>query len=169
MFDKLVDLVLSSLQLLQFWQVVPAYERGVVLRLGRFSREIGPGFHFLLPFFVERYLGTSVVEDTMLVGPQSLTTKDQEPLLISYVITFRVKDVQKFLLGVEGAEQVLGESSYGVVSDLSRKNTFTELLEMNLSSKMTVAIRRTAERCGVDVDKVQIRDFISTRTFRLIQ
>ena len=65
MFDRLIDTLLGAIHLFQFWVVVAAYERGVVLRLGILHREIGPGLHWLIPLGFDRVWCEHTVPRTM--------------------------------------------------------------------------------------------------------
>lgn len=95
MLDRLLEFLLQGLQLFQPFVVLRAYERGVVLRLGRFHREIGQGFHWLIPLRVEEVQATNIVLETMNVGPQSLTTADGVSIVISVVVSFRIENVRR--------------------------------------------------------------------------
>lgn len=168
MFDKLVDLLVSSLRLFQCFTVIPAYGGGVILRLGVFHRMAGPGFHWLWPFRIEDALSTNVVPETMIVGPQSLTTKDGVPLVISTIVTFSVDDVKKYLLEIEGASHVIEDAAYGIVAQLIMEHTWHELISMNMPNELSKDTRRQAKRYGVYVLQVQIADFTRSRSIRLI-
>ena len=169
MFDKLVDLLVSSIRLFQFWTVIPAYASGVVLRFGKFNRLADPGLHWILPFYMEEVLSCNVVPETMVVGPQSLTTKDGVSVVISTVVTFSISDVKVFLLEIEGAGQVIEDSAYGIVSRQIVARTWTELTQIDLPAELTKAVRRQAKRYGVDVLSVQLADFTRSRSYRLMQ
>lgn len=169
MFDKLIDLLIQSIRLFQFFIVIRCYERGVVLRFGRMHRVVGPGLHWKYPFNVETYLSANVVPETMIVGPQSLTTKDGVSIVISSVVTFQVEDVQKFLLEVEGAHQVIEDSSIGIVSHFVIARTWIQLQQIDIGSELAKAVRRQAKRYGVEIMNVQISDFTRSRSFRLMQ
>lgn len=169
MFDKLVELLISSLRLFLFFTVVPSYAGGVILRFGKFHRLAEPGFRWLWPFRVEEVLLTNVVPETMNVGPQSLTTSNDIPLVIATVVTFGVSDPKTFLLEVEGANQVVEDSTYGVVSELVLGHTWEELLNMDLATQLTKLVRKQAKRYGVDVRSVAIADFTRSRSLRLMQ
>lgn len=169
MFDKLVDLLVSSLRLFQFFTVVPAYGGGVILRLGLFHRMAGPGFHWLWPFRIEEALTTNVVPETMIVGPQSLTTIDEVSVVIATVVTFGVDDPKRFLLEIEGASQVIEDATYGIVAHLIMEHTWPELIAMDMANELTKAVRRQAKRYGVDIVQVQIADFTRSKSLRLVQ
>ena len=169
MLDKLIDLIVSSIRFFQFCTVILQYERAVVLRFGRFHREIGPGFHWIWPFRIEEVLATNVTLETMNVGPQSLTTKDGVSMVISTVVTFTVADVRKFLIEVEAATNVIEDSTYGIVSRLVADRTWAELCRPELADDLSKIVRRLAKRWGVDVMNVQVSDLTRSRSFRLMQ
>lgn len=168
MLDKLVDVLLQFIRWFQFCTVLMAYERGVVLRWGRFHREAGPGFHFMWPFHVEEILTTNVVPETMNVGPQSLTTKDGQPVVVATVVTFGIQDVRKFLLDIEGANQVIEDSTYGAVARFIMDRTWAQLQAIDIADELTKAVRKQARRYGVDVLTVQLSDFTRSRSFRIL-
>jgi len=169
MFDKLIDLFISFIHLFQFFFVIDCYQRGVVLRFGHLHRLAEPGFHWLWPFSAEKYLAVSVVPETMIVGPQSLTTHDGQSVIVSTVVTFSVSEVQKFLLEVEGAHQVIEDSTYGSVSTFFLERTWEQLRGAEVSNELAKVVRRQAKRYGVEILNVQICDFTLSRSLRLMQ
>src|ERR1700730_11145264 len=114
MFDKLIDLLVTWIRLLFFGFTLKSYQRGVVLRFGVFHRFATPGFHFKWPFAIEECHYVNVTVETMMVGPQSLTTRDDKSIVVSSVVTFKVNEaeaeVRKYLLEVEGAQQVIEDT-----------------------------------------------------------
>ncbi|WP_321471168.1 SPFH domain-containing protein [uncultured Paludibaculum sp.] len=168
MFDRLVQLIVDSLKLFMFWTVVPSYAGGVILRLGTFHRLATPGFHWVWPFSIETTLLTNVVPETMNVGPQSLTTKDGVSIVIATVVTFGVSDPKVFLLEIEGGNQVVDDSTYGVVSELVLSKTWDELRHTDVANELTKAVRRQAKRYGVDVRSVAVSDLTRSRSLRLM-
>jgi regulator of protease activity HflC (stomatin/prohibitin superfamily) len=166
--DRLVDLLIQAIRLFQFFTVVTDYERGVFLRFGRFHRLAQPGFHWMLPFNAEALLYTNVVPETMNVGPQSLTTKDGVSIVVGGVVTFAIEDAHKFLLEIEGGNQVIEDATYGIVSRFVMDRTWDELRQIDVAAELTKAVRRQAKRYGVNVQTYQISDFTRSRSFRLM-
>jgi regulator of protease activity HflC (stomatin/prohibitin superfamily) len=168
-FDKLIDLIVQFIHLFQFFFVIRCYERAIVLRFGKMHRLANPGLHWKFPFNIEVYLSANVVPETMIIGPQSLTTKDGVSIVISSVVTFCIEDVQKFLLEVEGAHQVIEDSAVGIVSHFIVERTWGQLGDTDVGNELTKAVRRQAKRYGVEIINVQISDFTRSRSFRLMQ
>lgn len=168
MLDKLVEFLVSIIRLFQFFAVVPEFAGGVILRLGTFNR-IAKRFNWVWPFNIEEVLSTSVVTETMTIGPQSLTTKDGVSVVISIVITFFVSEVKTLLLHIEGAGQVIEDSAYGVVSDFVLKHTWADLIEEDIPGRIVIPIRRKAKKYGVSVETAEIIDFTRSKSYRMMQ
>ena len=167
MFDRLIDLIVQFFEAFRLSCVIYHYERAVVLRLGKFKREIGPGFHWLLPLYIETVMRDSVVLQTATMMPQSLATKDEQSIVVSAVISYRISGIRTFLLEIEGEGQVLVDCTYGYVGDVVKRHSWTELRTMDLAAELTKLVRRKAKKWGVDIIEVQLSDFSKGRAVRL--
>ena len=167
MFDRLIDLIVQFFEAFRLSCVICHYERAVVLRLGKFNREIGPGFHLLLPLYIETVMRDSVVLQTATMLPQSLATKDEKSIVISAVISYKISGIRTFLLEIEGEGQVLVDCTYGHVEGMVRGHTWQESRTMDFAAELTKLVRRKAKRWGVDIVEVQLRDFSRSRSVRL--
>lgn len=169
MFDRLIELVIQFIELFRFFQVVKTYQGGVILRLGKFKRNAKVGFNWLLPFYIDEVIHCNVVTETMLVGPQSLTTRDGKQVVVSTVITFKVEDPKIFLLEIEGANRVIEDSTFGEVSDWVTSRTWGQLVEADVANELSKKMRRRAKVFGVEIQRVQIVDLTTSRSIRLLQ
>jgi regulator of protease activity HflC (stomatin/prohibitin superfamily) len=169
MLEKLLDFLFSILRAFQFLSVVDIYQRGVVLRLGNPSRDVGPGLVWLIPFYVDRLLVENIILEALPVGPQSLTTKDRKSIVLSTIVSFTIEDVRKFLLEVEGRNEFIEDSLYGVQSGFIMSRTLEELCGLDMENELTKLARRRAKEWGVRIVRVQIADFSESRSIRLIQ
>ena len=141
----------------------------MILRFGKLNRDAKVGFNWLWPFNIEELIHTNVVIETMLVGPQSLVTKDKKHIIISTVVTFRVDNPRIFLLEIEGAARVIEDSTFGEVSDWVTERTWDELVASDVSHKLSIQLRKRAKGYGVDIIRVQIVDLTESRSIRLMQ
>lgn len=145
------------------------WQRAIILRFGKFHREIGPGIELLWPFYIERPIKVNVVPETMLVGPQSVTTRDDVSVVLSVVVTFSIEEVRKFLLEIEGAHQVIEDSTFGVVSAFILSKTWGELQAIDVANELSKKVRQRAKAYGVNIVSVQICDITRSRSLRLMQ
>src|ERR1039457_4957644 len=75
-------------------KILPEWERGVVLRLGRSIGIRGPGPIFLIPG-VERLIRIDTRTVTMDVPAQDIITRDNVSMKVNAVLYFRVVDPER--------------------------------------------------------------------------
>jgi regulator of protease activity HflC (stomatin/prohibitin superfamily) len=166
--DRLVELLREFGEALLPFTVVHAYERALVLRFGILNRVLAPGFHWRWPL-AEHVLSHSVVPNTSNLAPQSLTTADGRSVVLSLVLTWRVCDIAKFLLEVEGADEAIADIAYGASSRYTTATTWDVLVSDAPEEQLLKAIRKRAFRWGVEAIAVQFSDLTACRSIRLWQ
>jgi len=168
MLDRLIDLFIRFVRLFQFFTVMNEFERGVVLRLGKYNRTLGPGFHWLIPFYIDIYYFANVVPESYDVRNQSLTTADGIQVAVGIVLFYGISDIRKFVIEVEDAESVLINASKGVVAGIITSYDYDELVMMDLAQEIYPEIAAKALNYGIDVREVAISDFCKARSLRLM-
>jgi len=166
-FEKLFEFLLTVLGTFQCWVVLMPYERGVLVRLGTFTRTLDPGPHWTWPLYVDRVERANVVPTTANLMAQSLQTKDGVGIVVSVVLTYAIRDIQKMLLEVEEAADVLADSTYALVSVAIRGATVDEVFHPDFSSKVFKEIRKAAFRWGIEVQTIGFADLAKARSLRL--
>ena len=74
------------------FRIIKIYERGVVLRFGIPHRVMEPGWNWLWPFKIEDVAEVVVVEQTMDLMVQSVTTTDDVSATFSVNLVYCVSD-----------------------------------------------------------------------------
>ena len=93
-FFIIVLVVANTIKLLREW------ERGVVLRLGKFQAVRGPGITFVIPGIERMYrVNTRVI--TVDVPPQDIITKDNITLKVHAVVFFHIFSPKETIINVE--------------------------------------------------------------------
>jgi regulator of protease activity HflC (stomatin/prohibitin superfamily) len=169
MLDRLIDLILQWVGWFVPFLVVDAFEQAVVLRLGNYHRTLGPGFHWIIPFGVERAITDNVVPRTRNLGPQSLTTQDRCLIVLAAVVTLRIHDIRKSVLEVEDVDDAVSDSCYAEIAAVVHRHTWEELQGDDIGDELLRACRKRAFQYGVEVMRVQLSDRAKTRTYRLMQ
>lgn len=168
MFDKLIDVMISVWDRILPCTVLDEYEEGVVLRLGKFRKIIGPGFTPLIPL-VDRVVSDNVVPRTQNLNAQALTTRDGKNVVVRGIVTSTIRDIKKALLEVEGVDHALIDSCYAAIGSLVSAATWEEIRQESFSDTLTKACRKQAWRYGVEITRVQLSDVALCRTYRLYQ
>ena len=75
-------------------KILMEYERGVIFRLGRYSRTGGPGLTLIIPF-IEQMRRVDLRLVTMDVPPQDVITRDNVSVKVSAVVYFRVHQARR--------------------------------------------------------------------------
>jgi regulator of protease activity HflC (stomatin/prohibitin superfamily) len=158
MLDRLIDLLLQFLEAFRVIYVVDEYERGVVLRLGRFHRELSPGWHLMIPLYVERVIVDNVVPRTMNLGSLNLTTSDGVLIGIGVIITARIHNIQKALLHVEAVDDAVRDACYAEIATVVHTHTWQELQQEDINEKLLKVCRPRAFTYGIEIIRAQISD-----------
>lgn len=167
MLDTLLHALAGAWRWLVPWVVVPHYDRGVLLRLGHMHREVGPGLHWIIPFGVDALLSTNVVTASTTLPPQSLTTRDDVEVVLAAAVAWKVRDVARFLLEVEGSETVLRDSACGILADAVRAAEWADVKAPGFAASCHKAIRKRAFRFGVEVEDVALHSCTRAQSIRL--
>lgn len=170
MLDRLIDLIVQFLYLFRFGCVCDAYEVGVILRLGRLRKVIGPGFHWMLPFALETVITDRSVPTASDLPMQFLTLADGKVIAVGPVVTFRTNDAVKFLLESDDAESALRDSARGKVREVLSLLTWAELVQdqEEINDRLTKAVRKDAWRWGIEVTRVALADLAPAKILRVI-
>lgn len=169
MLDRLIDLLVSFIDLFRFWIVVEPYEQIVVTRLGPVHRILKtPGFYWKLPFNIDREAVDVVVPSAHDMPMQCFTLADGTTVAVGPVITFRTNDVEKLLMGAENAEAAVRDAARGTIRETLQPLRWPDLLREDLTELLTKAVRKMAWKWGVEVLQVSLADVCKVRVVRVI-
>lgn len=153
------------------FRVIRVYERGVVLRWGIPHRVMEPGWNWRWPCNVEEVTEIPVVEQTMDLMVQSVTTTDDVSVTFSVNIVYCVSDptlhhtaVQDFARSAEGYARLH-------LAKRVRDKTWRELLndQKALETSLEGTLSTRLKPWGAEVVAVGFTDLTRARPFRLFQ
>lgn len=169
MLDRLIDFVVQFIELFKFWVVIPPFEAGVLIRLGKFSRVLECGFHWIVPFGIDQVLTEHIVPTTHSLGDESTISKDGKLVGYHAVVTYKVRDIQKALLDVEDVEHAIRDACCGEIGRVMRESTWDDMRDEGILDKLTAACRKRGFRYGIEVMSVQLAGIAICRSIRLMQ
>jgi len=167
MFERVLDFIATSWNILRPLLVVSDYEGGVVLRFGRYNREITPGLNWKLPL-ADNAIITSTVTTTMALRPQTLTTKDDLTIVLSAIVKYHISDVRAYLLDIWDSADVINDLTLGAIREIVASVDYQELRGNLIEEEVLKTIKDEASRYGVDIHKVTFSDLGKVRSLRLI-
>jgi regulator of protease activity HflC (stomatin/prohibitin superfamily) len=153
-----IVLVLAVIILMMAAKVLPEYERGVVLRLGRLSGVKGPGLVLIIPF-VDTMTRVSLREIVMDVPPQEVITRDNVSVKVNAVLYFRVLQPEKALLQVENYLYGTSQLSQTTLRSVLGQAELDELLSEreSINRRLQAIIDQQTEPWGVKVRNVEVK------------
>jgi regulator of protease activity HflC (stomatin/prohibitin superfamily) len=93
-FVLVVFVILGLVTLAKTARIVAQYEKGMIMRLGKYHATVSSGLHFLLPF-VDQLIRVDMREKVISVDPQKVITKDNVTVTVDAVVYYKVVDPMK--------------------------------------------------------------------------
>jgi len=153
------------------FRIIKIYERGVVLRFGIPHRVMEPGWNWLWPFKIEDVAEVVVVEQTMDLMVQSVTTTDDVSATFSVNLVYCVSDPVAYHTAVTDFDRSAEGYARLHLAKRVRDKTWRDLLDdqkaLEASLKGTLSTR--LKPWGAEVVDVGFTDLTRAKPFRLFQ
>jgi len=146
-----------------FLIIIKQYERAIILRLGRYHRQVGPGVQTRIPF-VDSVLVVDVREKVREFKAERMLTKDNVPVTIDAILRYRIIEerARDAVLNVENFNQMIQQVSQTTLRNNIGSWVFQDILsrreEVNQHIKSVIA--GEAGNWGIEVTGVEIRQVI---------
>lgn len=139
-------------------RVVKEYERGVVLRLGKYHVVKEPGLRLIFPF-IDKMTKIPIRIVTMDVPSQEVITRDNVSVKVNAVVYFRVMDAKKAFLEVEEYLEATSQIAQTTLRSVLGQAMLDELLSEreDLSVKMQDIVDKLTDPWGVKVTAVEVK------------
>lgn len=92
-------------------------QRGVVLRFGQAVRVMQPGPHFKAPWPIESVIKVNATSIRTFSNTVPVLTRDENIVVVSLNVQYRVGDPELFLFGTRDADRVLEQVAQSVVRE----------------------------------------------------
>ena len=151
-------IVLAFVVLSSMIKILNEYERGVLLRLGRFVGVKGPGLVIIIPI-IDRLIRVDTRVITLDVPSQDVITRDNVSIKVNAVVYFRVIDPEKAVLEVEDYRYATSQISQTTLRSVLGEVELDEILaeREKLNKKLQEIIDRQTDPWGVKVIAVEIK------------
>ncbi len=139
-------------------RVIKQYEKGLVIRLGKYSHTVGPGLAFLIPF-IENLILVDMREKVINVQPQKVITKDNVLVIVDGVIYYRVIDPVKAEFEVQDfglAATTLAQTSLrNIIGDKTLDETLVARDAINTA--LRDVLDEATNAWGVKITRVELQ------------
>jgi len=154
-----VLVVVGALLLFASVQVLPEYQRGVVLTVGRYTGTKGPGLVLLIPV-VQRMVRVDLRITVMDVPPQDVISRDNVSVRVNAVVYFRVVQPDKSVLQVVNFLQATSQLAQTRLRSVLGQHELDEILSQRESINRTLQtiLDEATDAWGIKVANVEIKD-----------
>lgn len=142
-------------------EVFTEYERGVLFRLGKYEKTVGPGLVITFPV-VDRVVRIDMRDQLVDVPPQDVITRDNIKINIDTIVYTRVVDARKAVVSVKDYQRaisgILQAEIRNIVSKMDLENVLEKTEDINLL--LTRRAKETADQWGVTATRVEVEHII---------
>ena len=157
-----IVMVLIGLVAMQAPRIAQQWERGVVLRLGKFVGLRGPGLFWIVPFVdtVSSWIDQRTIT-TSFAAEQTLTS-DTVPVNVDAVLFWMVHDAQKAALEVQDYAAAVSWAAQTALRDIIGRTDLTDLLRgrERIEEELQKLIDIRSNPWGITVQSVEMRDVV---------
>jgi len=148
-----IILLANSLRIVREW------ERGVLLRFGRFDHVKMPGIRFIWPF-IDRLIIIDTRVVTMDVPKQEIITRDNVSVMVDAVVFFQVLNAEYAITKVENWIRATSLQAQTTLRSVIGQAELDELLSARdqINAKLQGIIDEVTEPWGIKVTAVEVRD-----------
>jgi regulator of protease activity HflC (stomatin/prohibitin superfamily) len=143
-----------------FLMIIKQYERAVILRLGRFQRQVGPGVQTRIPF-MDSILVVDIREKVREFTAERMLTKDNVPVTIDAILRYRIIEgrARDAILNVENFNDMIQQVSQTTLRNNIGSSIFQDILSKReeINQHVKTIIASEASNWGIEVTGVEIR------------
>lgn len=151
-------IVFAGLILLSAVKILNEYERGVVLRLGKFAGIRGPGLIILVPG-LEKMLKVDLRLVTMDIPSQDIISKDNVTLKVNGVVYFKVSNAERAIIAVENYYHATAQIAQTTLRSVVGQYELDEILAHRdvINGKLQGILDELTEPWGIKVTNVELK------------
>lgn len=140
-------------------RIINQYERGVVLRLGRYSRTLDPGFRVIIPY-IDKMYKVDIRTITMDVPKQEVITRDNVTVNVDAVVYARVIDAKKATLDIADYKHATSTFAQTALRDVTGNFDLDEILSKRdeISTQIREIVDAQVDKWGIDIESVKLQN-----------
>lgn len=140
-------------------RIINQYERGVVLRLGKFSRMLKPGFHVIIPY-IDHMSKVDVRTTPMDIPKQEVITRDNVTVNVDAIVYFRVIDAPKAVLETTNYSYATSTFAQTALRDVTGNFDLDEILSKRdeISAQIREIVDAQTDKWGIDIENVKLQN-----------
>jgi|SRR5215208_4285238 len=153
-----IAIIISS-----FLMIIRQYERAIILRLGKYQRQVGPGIQTRIPF-TDNILVVDIRERVREFKAERMLTKDNVPVTIDAILRYRIKETRSkdAIINVQNFNDMIQQVSQTTLRNNIGSAIFQDILSKReeINHNVRDIISDESGNWGVQVTGVEIRQVI---------
>lgn len=162
-FVILISLIGVILIIFSFIYIIKQFERSIILRLGKYHRQIGPGINYRIPF-IDNVLVIDIRERVREFKAERMLTKDNVPVTIDAILRYKIIEgrTNDAILNVENFNEMIQQVSQTTLRNNIGSSLFQAILSKReeINQHIKSIISNEASNWGIEVTGVEIRQVI---------
>lgn len=140
-------------------RIINQYERGVVLRLGKYSRMLNPGFRIIIPY-IDHMTKVDVRTTPMDIPKQEVITRDNVTVNVDAIVYFRVIDAPKAVLETTNYAYATSTFAQTALRDVTGNFDLDEILSKRdeISAQIREIVDAQTDKWGIDIENVKLQN-----------
>ncbi len=140
-------------------RIVNQYERGIVLRLGKYHRTMGPGLRIIIPF-LDKVTKVDVRTTPMDIPKQEVITRDNVTVNVDAVVYFKVLNAEKAVLETTNYTYATSTFAQTALRDVTGNFDLDEILSKRdeISEKIREIVDVQTDKWGIDIENVKLQN-----------
>ncbi|MCL2743437.1 MAG: SPFH domain-containing protein [Planctomycetaceae bacterium] len=140
-------------------RIAAQWERGILLRLGKFRGVRGPGIVYVVPFIDSiQFVDTRLL--TLNIPSQQVITKDNVPASVDGVLYVMVTEAEKAVLSVQNYRFAVAQYAQATLRDVVGAMTLDELLSEReqIQKRVAETVEERIKSWGLHLDSIRLQD-----------
>ena len=159
----LISVIGVILIIFSFIYIIKQFERSIILRLGKYHKQIGPGINYRIPF-IDNVLVIDIRERVREFKAERMLTKDNVPVTIDAILRYKIIEdrTNDAILNVENFNEMIQQVSQTTLRNNIGSSVFQDILSKReeINQHIRSIISNEASHWGIEVAGVEIRQVI---------
>ncbi len=140
-------------------RIINQYERGIVLRLGKYRRTLGPGLRLIVPY-IDKMTKVDVRTTPMDIPKQEVITRDNVTVNVDAVVYFKVLNAEKAVLETTNYTYATSTFAQTALRDVTGNFDLDEILSKRdeISEKIREIVDVQTDKWGIDIENVKLQN-----------
>lgn len=151
---------IAILTLLNSIKIVSTGNEYIVEKMGVYSRTLGPGIHFLIPFIENVVSKVSLKRQIMDADPQSVITKDNVSVMVDTITYYTILDAKASKYNIENYKQAIYYTALTSMRAIIGEMTLDELLSSrdSINKRILAIVDAETDAYGIKVISCEIKN-----------